>query len=116
MTEALVKIDAFVCSDTIVQNFINVISNNPTVLQQFTTIVNQSVECDTIWNCGVLTTTTTTTLCSNCDNWIWENIAPNASNLVYKDCNGDMAIIDKHRKRSGTMYTTHVGSTYNYIR
>jgi len=60
ITEVLIKINTLVCSDEFVQTIINNIANNATLLAQFTTIVNQSLNCTTVFNCLVSTTTTTT--------------------------------------------------------
>jgi hypothetical protein len=64
LTEAIVKINNFLCDPEIVNIFINNIIENPTLLEQFTTIVNDSIECETIWACE--TTTTTTTIVEEC--------------------------------------------------
>lgn len=60
LTVSIQKLNDYMCSIELVQNIITNITNNVELYQQFTTIVNQSVDCDIVKNC--LTTTTTTTI------------------------------------------------------
>jgi hypothetical protein len=57
LTVAFGKVNDLVCSPELVQIIVNNISNNENLLLQFTQIVNQNLDCDTVFNC--LTTTTT---------------------------------------------------------
>jgi hypothetical protein len=59
LTEAIATISEYLCSTELVQTIINIIINNETLYSQFTTIVNNTVECETVWNCATTTTTTT---------------------------------------------------------
>jgi hypothetical protein len=61
VTEAIKKLDDYACSIDMVQNIINNIVNNTNLYNQFVTIVNQTVDCQTVFNCLETTTTTTTT-------------------------------------------------------
>jgi len=60
LTEAIATISEYLCSAELVQTIINIIINNETLYSQFTTIVNNTVDCETVWNCATTTTTTTT--------------------------------------------------------
>lgn len=60
MTVAIQKLNDYACGIDLVQNIITNITNNTTLYNQFVTIVNRSVDCDTIFNCLATTTTTTT--------------------------------------------------------
>jgi hypothetical protein len=62
LTEVIQTIDGFICSPQMVQNIINNILNNTNLYNQFTSIVNNTVDCQTVWNCIASTTTTSTTL------------------------------------------------------
>jgi len=59
LTEAIATISEYLCSAELVQTIINIIINNETLYSQFTTIVNNTVDCETVWNCATTTTTTT---------------------------------------------------------
>jgi hypothetical protein len=61
ITQAIQKLDEYACSIDLVQNIITNITNNISLYNQFVTIVNQSVDCSTVFDCLVPTTTTTTT-------------------------------------------------------
>jgi hypothetical protein len=62
LTTAIEKINDYMCSIELVQVILYNIVNNSTLYNQFTTIVNNSVDCQTVWDCiGNITTTTTTT-------------------------------------------------------
>lgn len=62
LTSAISNISNFLCSIDMVQIIINNITNNINLYNQFTTIVNNTVDCETVWDCISATTTTTTTL------------------------------------------------------
>lgn len=62
VTEIIQNIDTLVCSQELVQIFINNIVNNFEIYQQFTTLVNTSVDCETVLDCIPTTSTTTTVL------------------------------------------------------
>jgi hypothetical protein len=61
ITAAIQKLDEYACSIDLVQNIITNITNNISLYNQFVTIVNQSVDCSTVFDCLASTTTTTTT-------------------------------------------------------
>ena len=61
LTEVIQTIDGFICSPEMVENIINNILNNPNLYNQFTSIVNNTVDCETVWDCIDSRTTTTTT-------------------------------------------------------
>ena len=61
LSEVIQTIDGFICGPEIVQNIINNILNNTNLYNQFTSIVNNTVDCQTVWNCLASTTTTSTT-------------------------------------------------------
>lgn len=60
VTEAIEAINGFICGPGMVENIINNILNNTNLYNQFTTIVNNTVDCQTVWNCQTTTTTSTT--------------------------------------------------------
>lgn len=60
LTTAIQKIDEFVCGLTLVETIIYNIQNNTNLYNQFTTIVNQTVSCQKVFDCLETTTTTTT--------------------------------------------------------
>jgi hypothetical protein len=60
LTEVIQTIDGFICSPEMVENIINNILNNPNLYNQFTSIVNNTVDCETVWDCIDSRTTTTT--------------------------------------------------------
>ena len=93
VTEVIQTIDGFICSPELVQTVINNIINNIGLYNQFTTIVNNTLDCQTVWNCIASSTTTTTTTICICDNWTWLAVGANESSLVYVDCGGDLQII-----------------------
>jgi hypothetical protein len=61
LTTAIQKINNFMCSIELVQVIINNIITNVTLYNEFVNVVNNSVDCETVWNCIENTTTTTTT-------------------------------------------------------
>jgi hypothetical protein len=66
ITQVLQQLNSYICSEELVTIIINNIINNVDLYQQFTTIVNNSVNCETVWGCET-TTTTTTTLPLSCN-------------------------------------------------
>jgi len=64
ITEVLQQLNSYICSEELVSIIINNIITNVDLYQQFTTIVNNTVDCETVWGCQ--TTTTTTTLGCTC--------------------------------------------------
>jgi hypothetical protein len=61
ITEVLQQLNSYICSEELVTVIINNIINNIDLYQQFTTIVNNSVDCETVWACETTTSTTTVT-------------------------------------------------------
>lgn len=61
MTDVLQQLNTYICSEELVTIIINNIINNADLYQQFTTIVNNSVDCETVWACETTTSTTTAT-------------------------------------------------------
>lgn len=61
-TEILQALDGLICSQELIQIIINNIVNNFEIYQQFVTLVNTSVDCETVSNCIPTTTSTTTVL------------------------------------------------------
>ena len=59
VTEIIELLNTYLCSDELINTIIYNITNNIDIYQQFTTIVNNSVDCNTVWNCSTTTTTTT---------------------------------------------------------
>ncbi len=66
LTVAIQKLTDYACGIDMVQNIIYNITNNIALYEQFLTIVNQSVDCETVFNCLASTTTTTTTIAPTC--------------------------------------------------
>jgi len=64
LTSVFESIDGFICGPGMVETIINNITNNISLYSQFTTIVNNTVDCETVWGCE--TTTTTTTVVEEC--------------------------------------------------
>ena len=113
LTEVIQSIDGFICSPEMVQTIINNILNNISLYNQFTTIVNNTVDCQTVWDCiEAQTTTTTTTQLVVCVEYNWEAIGLNSSSLVYVNCADEQIVIDvvDVTNNSGTICTL-VGST-----
>ena len=63
VTLALQKIDYALCGVNVSQTVINTIINNQYINQQFTTIVNDLIDCQTVQACMSSTTTTTACVC-----------------------------------------------------
>ena len=86
VTEAIETIDGFICGPGMVENIINNILNNTNLYNQFTTIVNNTVDCQTVWNCyNSSTTTSTTTLCP-CTYYEYVSVAPFPGTFTYVEC------------------------------
>lgn len=60
MDQVIKKFDEFACGDELVQTVITNILNNPTLLQQLVTIINNNLNCNVILQCTNTTSTTTT--------------------------------------------------------
>lgn len=87
LTEAIQKIDEFGCSEELVNIIIYNIQNNVDLYQQFTTIVNQTVDCQTVFDClATSTTTTTTTLCP-CTTYRILGPLTGTGTFTYVECN-----------------------------
>jgi hypothetical protein len=82
LTQAIEKINNFICSEAMVQQVITNITNNIEIYNQFVEIVNVAVSCETIWACGLPPTTTTTTT-SEAKCFIYELENPGESNSVW---------------------------------
>lgn len=102
ITEVLQKLNSYICSEELVTIIINNIITNVDLYQQFTTIVNNSVECETVWGCEttsttttVAPTTTTTTTEFACTTYTWASIGDNISDLEYFDCDNVSVKIDR---------------------
>lgn len=86
LTSVFESIDSFICGPGMVQTIINNITNNISLYNQFTTIVNNTVDCNTVWGCETTTstttaipTTTTTTTAVECKDFILEATGPTGS-------------------------------------
>ena len=60
LTTAIQKINDYMCSIELVEVILDNIVNNTTLYTLFSTIVNNTVDCETVWGCMASTTTTTT--------------------------------------------------------
>lgn len=94
LTTIITKINNFICGPEFVQTVINNIINNTVLYNQFTTIVNEVVECDTVLDCLTTTTTTTaptttttTTINPNCGDFMIQAFEPEGS-WEALDCSG----------------------------
>jgi hypothetical protein len=86
VTEAIETIDGFICGPEMVENIINNIINNQNLYNQFTSIVNNTVDCQTVWDCiDAQTTTTTTTVCP-CTTYSLIGPRTNPGNITYVPC------------------------------
>lgn len=95
MTVAIQKLNDYACSIDLVQNIITNITNNISLYNQFVTIVNQSVDCNTVFDClDTTTTTTTTTINCNCVEFVIDeddlndatgNALPQVNNILFLD-------------------------------
>lgn len=87
VTEAFIKIDSFICGPGMVQTIINNIVNNINLYNQFTTIVNNSVDCETVWGCIDSTTTTTSTSTAYpCQGYNLNNTSIDTVVITINDC------------------------------
>lgn len=87
VTEAFIKIDSFICGPGMVQTIINNIVNNINLYNQFTTIVNNSVDCETVWSCIDSTTTTTSTSTAYpCQGYSLDNLSLDTVVISVTDC------------------------------
>jgi uncharacterized protein (TIGR02145 family) len=87
VTEAFIKIDSFICGPGMVETIINNILNNVNLYNQFTTIVNNSVDCETVWGCIDSTTTTTSTSTAYpCQGYNLDNLSLDTVIISVTDC------------------------------
>lgn len=87
VTEAFIKIDSFICGPGMVETIINNIVNNINLYNQFTTIVNNSVDCETVWGCIDSTTTTTSTSTAYpCQGYSLDNLSLDTVVITINDC------------------------------
>ncbi len=61
ITVVLQKIENFICSTDFTQYILDAIQENPEEYLEFITLINNTLECSTIFNCGPVPTTTTST-------------------------------------------------------
>jgi hypothetical protein len=86
LTEVIETIDGFICGPGMVETIINNILNNTNLYNQFTTIVNNTVDCETVWDCiDSQTTSTTTTLCP-CTYYQYVSGAQFPGTFTYVEC------------------------------
>lgn len=87
LTTAIEKINEYMCSIQMVQNIITTIVNNEILYNQFVTIINNSVDCETVWNC-IDSTTTTTTISPIllCENYSLTNTGETPVAIIITDC------------------------------
>jgi hypothetical protein len=100
LTNAVSTIGEFLCSVEIVQIVINNITNNISLYNQFTTIVNNTVDCQTVWDCiesnttttttttMIPTTTTSTTIVETCKSVLF-NYSGTPQLVSYNNCSGN---------------------------
>ena len=87
VTEAFIKIDSFICGPGMVETIINNIVNNINLYNQFTAIVNNSVDCETVWGCIDSTTTTTSTSTAYpCQGYRLDNLSLDTVVVTITDC------------------------------
>ena len=103
VSEAINKLDDYACSIDMVQNIIYNITNNIELYNQFITIVNQTVDCQTIFNCLATTTTTTTCACNNYSFETQEGVI-SSQEVAYFECGNITALVT---------LTVDPGNTYN---
>lgn len=107
LNDIIANFDAMLCSDEFIQTLINNILNNVNLYNQFATIINNSISCETIQDC---ITTTTTTTCSTADrvdngmfngdlsswnntivdNWVWSSFNGGSANYIGADEGGTL--------------------------
>lgn len=87
LTTVFQTMDEFICGPDMVQTIINNITNNQSLFLQFMTIVNNSVDCQTVWDCidANTTTTTSTTICPCTYHQVTAPLL-NPGTLTYVDC------------------------------
>lgn len=61
VADVLQQIDYYICGLELTQTVLNIIEENPQEFNDFITLVNGAINCETISNCGNPPTTTTTT-------------------------------------------------------
>jgi hypothetical protein len=83
MTTVLQQLNSYICSDELVHTIINNIITNISLYQQFTTLVNQTVDCETVLACN--STTTTTTL-APCESFSLNNTGETPVAIIITDC------------------------------
>lgn len=87
LTDAISSIGQFLCSVELVQLVINNITNNINLYNQFTTIVNNTVDCQTVWNCiNATTTTTTTNPLYSCESFSLTNTGVDPVGIIITNC------------------------------
>ncbi len=65
MSEVLQRIDYYLCGLEFTQQVLNIIEENPQEFNEFITLVNGAINCETINDCGPVPTTTTTSSSSS---------------------------------------------------
>jgi hypothetical protein len=86
VTEAFQAIDAFICGPGMVETIIYNITNNSTLYAEFVTIVNNSVDCETVWDCIDSTSTTTTTTTFACEGFSLDNLSTDTEAIIITNC------------------------------
>ena len=86
LTEVIETIDGFICGPGMVENIINNILNNTNLYNQFTSIVNNTVDCQTVWNCSTSSTTTSTTTLCPCTYYEYVSSAQFPGTFTYVEC------------------------------
>ena len=83
ITEALQAIDSFICGPGMVETIIYNITNNTALYAEFITIVNNSVDCETVWGC--ITSSTTTTIFP-CESFSLDNLSTDIEAIIITNC------------------------------
>lgn len=86
LTTVFQTLDGFICGPDLVENIINNIANNQSLFSQFMTIVNNSVDCQTVWNCLENSTTTTTTSECPCTYYSFVGGRVNPAHFTFVEC------------------------------
>lgn len=86
LTTVFQTMDGFICGPDMVQTIINNITNNQSLFLQFMTIVNNSVDCETVWNCIENHTTTTTTTECPCTYYSFVGGRINPAQFTFIEC------------------------------
>lgn len=95
LTTVFQTMDSFICGPDMVQTIITNITNNQSLFLQFMTIVNNTVDCQTVWDC-IDANTTTTTSTTICPCTYYQVTAPltNPGTFTYVECNtGDVITV-----------------------